>query len=116
MIGVDDGAGGAVTVTVVCAEADPTLLVAVNVYVVVTTGETTSDVPVTGPMPEMERVGVGLPLTDQDRTVVWPMVVIVDGFAVNEVIVGFVVPLFVVAEADTDWPETLLAGSNAETV
>ena len=58
------------TVTDVWLVTDPLELVAVKVYVVVCVGETETEVPVTGPIPEMEREVA--PVVVQKRVALWP--------------------------------------------
>ena len=79
------GGGAVFTVTVACAVTDPALFVAVRVYVVVCAGETPSEVPVTVPMPAMEREVA--PLTVQASVELAPAV-IPAGLAVKEEMLG----------------------------
>ena len=62
------------TVMVALADAVPALFVAVRVYVVVAVGYTDTDVcPDTFPTPLLiERLGTGLPDTDQDKVLDCP--------------------------------------------
>lgn len=76
----------ALTVTIAFAVVVPTGLTAERWYVVVILGVTVIDVPVTTPIPLSRLVELAL-LTTHERTELWPLV-IVDGFATNEVIVG----------------------------
>ena len=71
--------------TVVCAVADPVTFVAVSVYVVVADGETLVEVPVTVPIPLIER-DAALE-TVHDSVDDWPGA-IDEGEAVNDEITG----------------------------
>ena len=82
------GGGGVETVltaTVVCAVAEPALLVAVNVYVVVCEGETAVEAPLTEPIPEIESEVA--PETPHESVALWPEVM-EDGDAAKDVMVG----------------------------
>jgi hypothetical protein len=73
------------TFTEACAVDDPLLFVAVSVYCVVAAGETVVLVPVTGPMPEMDRL-VSPETTHESVDI--PPEAIVPGLAVKLWIVG----------------------------
>ncbi len=73
-------------VTVAVEVVGPPALVAVNVYVVVTTGVTTMLVPVTVPIP-LSTETVVAPVTDQ-ASVEEPPRAMVEGVAVKEAITG----------------------------
>jgi hypothetical protein len=62
----------------------------------------------------MNKLGAGLPETDQE-SVEEPALVMLDGDALNEEIAGATVGVKVVALADVDWAERLVAPSNAAT-
>ena len=71
---VGGSVSGGTTVTTAADEVEPSVFVALRVYVVVWLGETVLEArPVTSPTPlSMAKVGAGVPETDQDRAVDWP--------------------------------------------
>jgi hypothetical protein len=103
-----------VTVTVTDLVAEPAVLVAVRVYVVVAAGDTEVEVPVTAPTPLLiDSVGAGVPVTVHAKVDDCPCAMVA-GEAVNAVMAG-AAPL-VVAEAELDWADTFPAASTAATL
>jgi hypothetical protein len=86
---VGGSVSGGTTVTTAADEVEPSVFVALRVYVVVWLGETVREArPVTSPTPlSMVKVGAGLPETDQDRAVDWPLLIVV-GEALNDEMTG----------------------------
>jgi hypothetical protein len=111
-----DGGSVSMTDTVTWAETLPALLEAVRVKVVVLLSDAMVERPLTGPTPlSMNKLGAGLPETVQE-SVEEPALVMLDGDALNEEIAGGTLGVKVVALAVVDWPETLVAASNAAIV
>lgn len=99
LVVIASGPPGAINVTVAVVVADPEVLVAVNVYVVVAVGltlvEPVADVDVN--VPGMIAM-LAAPVVDQLNALLEPEVMLV-GLAVKETMVGLPVPLFIVTVA-----------------
>jgi hypothetical protein len=112
-VGTEGGVVSAVTVTVTLADAEPAVFVAVKVYVVVVLGDTEAEVsPDTFPGPLLiDKLGVGLPETDQDNTLDWPATMVAGDAEKTEITGAWAGVPAVVAEAGADCAETFPAAS-----